>query len=82
MQEYVIYSCTPMYRFISLRNAGDSASKLTPGFAQCLAHALVSRMICEGGVAIITNIDVDHSFVAGLKSRCSGLHNELNYQVC
>ena len=29
MQEYLIYSCTPMYRFISLRNAGDSASKLT-----------------------------------------------------
>ena len=29
MQEYLIYSCTPMYRFISLRNAGDSTSKLT-----------------------------------------------------
>ena len=26
MQEYLIHSCTPMYRFISLRN---SASKLT-----------------------------------------------------
>ena len=31
MQEYLIYSCTPMYRFISLRNAGDSTSKLTIG---------------------------------------------------
>ena len=39
-------------------------------------------MICEGGVAIITNVDVDHSLVVGLKSSCSGFHNEFNYQVC
>ena len=29
MQEHLIYSCTPMYRFISLRNADDTTSKLT-----------------------------------------------------
>ena len=29
MQEYLIYSCTQMYRFISLRNSGNSASNLT-----------------------------------------------------
>ena len=29
MQEYVICSCTPMYRIISLRNADGSTSKFT-----------------------------------------------------
>ena len=30
----------------------------------------------------MTNVDVDDSFVAVLESRCIGLYNELNYQVC
>ena len=49
MQEYLIYSCTPMYRFISLRNAGDFTSKLTqsmlkvtcPTFLQAAVHLCV-----------------------------------------
>ena len=40
-----------------------------------------SRLIWEGGVAIIANVDMDDGFVAELKSRYGGSHKKLNYLV-
>ena len=56
MQEYLIYSCTQMYRFISLRNSGNSASNLTIRTLLALA--------CEHGWSV-WQMDVE---VASLQS--------------
>ena len=65
MQEYLIYSCTQMYRFISLRNSGNSASNLTLSFADCQNSTALTSLHCS----IRSRVEVNFVDVCGFDAR-------------